>query len=311
MTYSNTIHPNLKLLSHSAENLLTSCPRLYELDRLSVKADYGVNVDMNFGTVVGIGVQEYFVSGDKNKSIMAMFLAWPEDIFAFSDRAVKSKKTFFWAIHALNRFMPVRDGPLREYDVLQIDDAPSVELGFRILFPDDFSYRGKLDILVQSRVTGKLAVVECKTTKYSIINPEVYRNSSQASAYIIVADSVAARLEIPAQEALAIYYTVYSSSSLDWEILHFNKSRVELTNWIRTELYNMAHITEFAAKNFFPKNGNSCFAYSRPCGWFELCDLSNNNIIGDIANIPEKIDKEEDYPFIFSINDIIRDQLEK
>ena len=99
------IDPRLKLLSHSSRNLIHTCPRKYQLYRLNSidteQKDINSDITLAYGTVVGIGIQSVLEGKSKEKTIIAMFLAWSIELDAANP---KQKKSFSEAVFAVERF---------------------------------------------------------------------------------------------------------------------------------------------------------------------------------------------------------------
>ena len=91
------IDPRLRLLSHSSRTLLHTCPRKYQLYRLSSKeialeSEAGMHQEVTFayGTAVGVGVQSTLEGKTENQIIIDTFLSWDADLLDFNKRQNKS-----------------------------------------------------------------------------------------------------------------------------------------------------------------------------------------------------------------------------
>ena len=87
------IDPRIKLLSHSSRNLLHACPRKYELYKLksnSVSTDpereQESEVTLNFGSVVGVGIQSVIEGKSFDRAVLDCFLEWEIDLDAATER---------------------------------------------------------------------------------------------------------------------------------------------------------------------------------------------------------------------------------
>lgn len=309
----SSIHSNLKKLSHSAQMLLETCPRLYELDRLSEKRDMiGENVHFDFGHSVGRMIQSFMISGDRSSTIFSEFLSYPRQLFQDDleelEKEHKSKKDFWFAVHALDKFSTLRITELSRYKVAIFDGKPAVELGFCINCPGDFSYRGKLDaFLVTER--GDFACLEIKTTGFRFLNEAMFRNSGQGIGYSAIVDAISSKLGLPKKESFPILYPIYQTHAMDWTLMEFRKSKVAHANWIRHLLRSIQHISEYAEDEFFPMHGQSCFHFQQACRFFEQCEMSNKYLVGPSPEL--KVDDAEKYPFVFTLDELIEAQLEK
>lgn len=312
-----TIHPNFKKLSHSAVTLLEDCPRKYQLDRLSTRVDMrGEDVHMDFGHLVGNLVQNYLAYGNTNAAVWNAFLSYPralmqEELSPEKDEEKRNKKDFFFAMHALDKFIELHNMELPHYTVPNFDGKPAIELGFIIKCPGNFEYRGKLDALLVNERTGAYACFECKTTGNKYLHPAMYRHSGQGIGYSAIVDAVASKLGLQRRNSFPILYPVYQSSKMEWTIFDFVKTRSTHADWIRHLLRSIQHVSEYAEDELFPMHGQNCFKFNRPCHFFTLCEMQTKHIVGPIEKVVIKKDKEEEYPFVFSLDELIEAQIEK
>ncbi|CAN5950073.1 unnamed protein product [Sphagnum jensenii] len=304
----NKVHHNLRHLSHSGLQLLHSCPRKFELVKLSsqVRLEEDEGGHLSFGTVVGNGIQEYLVSGNRDRALFRVFLDWKESID--EEKALKNAKTFWHAIHAVDQFSSFNADTYSGYSVAYFQGKPAVELGFSIDCGDGFFYRGKLDALLIHKVRQEFLIVECKTTGSATVDEAMYKNSGQALGYGLVVDRIAYDLGLT--NSYAVSYPVYKTKSREWQEFRFPKSPVQRSTWLQSILIEVGQIMQYVELDYFPPHGESCYSYFRQCQFFGVCNLSNDTLIGDLTKVAIRKDKEEDYPFKFSIQELIEAQLE-
>ena len=304
------IHPNLKLLSNSSEAILNACPRLFELDRLTPRGPEEADVHTDFGKVVGVGVQDYLVRGDKDQAIIKMFSYWKGELDEDADSdAPAAKKTFWHALYALDKFISFRETALGQYKVVEFNHEPAIELGFIIDCGEGFKYRGKLDALLWSTSASRYSVFDCKTTGSKRTHDAMFKHSGQGLGYSLVVDAIAHAGGFVNDSGYEVIYGLYKTPAYEWEQFRFLKSHTQRALWIKQLLISMKHIAEYAEEGFFPMHGESCYRFYKPCKFFDLCEMSNTNLVGDSPEV--KVDKEEDYPFKFSLDEIIEAQLAK
>lgn len=304
-----SMHPNLQLLSHSATTILHACPRKFQLHRLLYPYDDPLftSVDLRFGTAVGNSIQKLFVTRDMQQALMTAFLSW--EGYLWDDSGNKSNKEFIDVLVALDRFNNLLETELRNYDVVVLDGEPASELGFVIEFPDGFKYRGLLDLLLINKVTNELVVLECKTTKYRNVHEAQYKNSSQALAYALVTDAIANKLGVDIKSSYRVMYPIYMTSAQDWELFYFKKTNTNRANWLRNSLNDIELIKHYAANNFFPMYGESCYAFFKPCDFFETCDFSMEAFTKK-AVVDHAADTVK-YKFNFTVEDLIEASMAK
>lgn len=320
----DAIHPNLKQLSHSSDQLLHRCPRQYELYKLSpATATQELrainqheelyykdedNPHLSFGSVVGIGTQHLLCGGSYNSAVMLMLQAWEGHI---DDEAGQwDKKTFWHALFALDKFIAFKQIALSNFTIATFDGKPAIELGFVIHCGGGFTYRGFLDALLIDTLRKELVVYEGKTTKSTSLHQAAYKNSGQALGYSLIIDAIIARLGLPEVGAFKVLYSIYKTKSYEWEKFDFPKTRTQRALWIRNILFNMQHIREYAEAQYFPMHGESCLAFFRPCNWFEICEMSNETMFGE--ELPAvKVDDPNKYQFHFDLQELIDAQIAK
>lgn len=297
----------LKRLSYSSNLLIHSCPRKFQLYKLSSKAesndsDGSSNVTFAFGHIVGSGVQDTLIGKSESEIIWNMFLAWHADL---EDRDDKRGKNFYKAVAAVQKFVSLRNnGYLKDYELLQYNSVPAVELSFCITFPDDFKYRGFVDAVLRNRITGEILVLEVKTTSGKVIQPAQFKNSAQAIGYSIVLDAIP---ETAHASSYKVLYLVYQTHSMEFTPLPFDKSYLQRALWIQELLLDIEMIKKYDEVGVFPMRGESCYSFYRECEYLNLCTLSTQHLTQ-----PEPTELE---PEVFQINvtlqDLITAQLSK
>src|SRR6266436_5164627 len=237
------IHPNLKLLSDSSVKLLHLCPRKYELYKLLGRREEVGNPDTTFGKVVGLGTQILFSTGSLNQAIFSCFLAWPT--FIDDEEGTASKKTFWHAIYAIEKFHLLRQTELSNYELAYFDGKPAVELGFSISLGNGWFYRGLLDMLLVNNLTKELVVYEGKTTKFKNVHEATFKHSGQSLGYSIVVDTIAEKLSLKdTSSSYEVNYAVYKTSAYEWELFPFKKTHHQRALWIRDLLLEKQYVEE-------------------------------------------------------------------
>jgi hypothetical protein len=313
--------PEIKILpvhfvSYSSLNDLHSCPRKFELRKMGEPLPEFKSFDFTYGSSVGAGIQELLVTGDRNKAWLAAFLAWDMDLDAGvkrdeKDRPDNSKKCFPAALQAIEDFIPHLNVLNAEWEVFLLEDGkPAVELSAAVHFPNGFRYRIYIDVVLRNKNTGQLLVLELKTTGSNNVQEASYGNSNQALSYSVILDKIA-----PGNTSYFVWYFVYCTGYKlpTWEFFPFAKTRLHKANWIRTVLYDTGNINSCLQGNFFPKQGESCLAFGRPCVYYGSCDMSNQALYAGPNVIDERVTQEllTDYTYEFTVNDLIDQQLEE
>ncbi len=299
----------LQLLSYSALLKLHACPRKFQLHRLKATDDEmnpiaasNQNVTFAFGHIVGDGIQRV-MRGDSSDSVyFAMFLGWHADLEACND---KQKKSFWLAMAAIQRFISMRSsGLLDDYELLEFNGVPAVELSFRITFPDEFKFRGSVDAVLRHKVTGEVIVLECKTSSSSNLNAAGYKNSAQGIGYSTILDVIC-----PEINSYKVLYLVYKTKEMEYELLQFPKTYLQRATWIQELLLDIEIIKLYEATEVFPMRGENCYDFYRECEYYNQCTLSTSLITKPIE--PEAIIDNKIYDIELTLHDLINGQLHK
>lgn len=302
-------HPNLKLLSHSSDQAL-DCNRKFEIYKLrptfgSLEIQSG-DEDLDFGSIVGIGVQSWLQHKDIDKAYWDMFQSWSRHLD--DEDGIKKKKTFWHSMLAIDKFKIFFELELQSYELVSFSGTPAIELGFSIDCGDGFYYRGFLDALLYDNVSQALVPLENKTTGNYNLHEAMYKNSGQGSGYKLIVDAISKMVDIPLRNKYKIIYPVYQCRDEGWQKFEFNKTSSHLARWIRNLLVNKERIQYNAKNNYWPTNGSQCFAYNRPCKYFDLCDMPDEILFGRNGEKIEPKDIDKDlgkYKFHFHLNDLI------
>lgn len=293
-------------LSHSSLTLLHTCPRKFELYRKQLAEGQRTTVDMSFGSALGAGIAELFVTGgDLNLSKLAMLVAWDSELWAEKDKA---KKSITYCELALEKFY-YQHYPLlsEEWKIATFKGRPAEELGFKISLPDNYSYRGYVDIVLEHKEEKKYKVLELKTTGSYSLDIAMYKNSFQGVGYGVVLDYLAQ--ESGYASDYYVDYLVYKTRSMDYETYPFLKTNVQRVNWL-SQLYNQTKVITLYKQDGFPMHGESCFSYMRQCEYFGICEMSNEALLSGIETGESKgSGRGENFDFYLDFEDLITGQL--
>lgn len=302
--YEGNIDYRIRQLSYSSLLTLHTCPRKFQLYKLrsSHREEERLKqtITFAFGHVVGEAVQLAFNPLiTEQEIIFKMFLGWHTDLFAEDS---KGSKSFWEAIIALKRFLSMRAaGFLEDYELVYYKGAPACELSFAIVFPDGFRYRGFVDAVLRSRITGKVIVLECKTTGLKTVNPAMYKNSAQAIGYSIVLDSI-----FPGLSSYEVLYLVYQTSGKEFNPIPFEKTHLQRALWIRELLLDIDRIKAYEEAAIYPMHGESCYSFFQECEYINSCTMSTQYQTRPCT--PEEEDKTE-YQVVLGLMDLLDTQL--
>jgi hypothetical protein len=306
---TEAIDPRIKLLSYSTVLKLHECPRKFELyrlkstqDEMNTEAAINQNITFAFGHIVGDGIQQVLAGKSEDQIIFKMFCDWHADL---EDRNPKQAKSFYSAIIAIQKFISLRKhGFLDDYDVLIYNEIPALELSFKITFPDGFIFRGFVDAVLKHKVTGKIIVLECKTSSAYNLNPTDYKNSAQAIGYSVVLDVIA-----PEVSSYDVRYLVYMTKSCEFKILDFPKSHLQRASWIQSMLIDIESIKLYEQLKVYPMRGENCSSWGKDCEYLNQCTLGNKYITSKLDNSKDLDTKE--YQINLTLMDLLTSQLDK
>lgn len=305
----------IHFVSYSSLNEFHACPRRFDLTKNGEEQPEFENINFCYGHSVGAGVQELFTSGDLNKAILKAFLAWDMDLFhdIASDQgtSLSKKKTFPAVVEALHKFYGHYLVMSHEWELFFYEkdgvQVPAVELSAKVELPHNFVYRIFIDLVLRSKKTGELLVFELKTDGMKWVEEAKYANSNQALSYSVILDRIQ-----PGNTSFVVWYAVYYTSLERWEFFPFSKSRLHKANWIRTVLYDTGNINYCNDQGFFPKQGESCLDFGRPCRYYGTCDMSNLSVYAPPILRDKRVEKELEkiYDYTFTLEEIVDQQLE-
>ena len=308
--YNGEIDPRILNLSYSSLLTLHSCPRKLELERLGSISEsvesLSETITFSYGQIVGLGIQLALEGKHEEEWMWQMFLGWKAELFAENP---KQNKSFASAIFAVQKFQAMREqGYLDGYSLVYYQGKPACELSFLISLPNGFKYRGFVDAVLQHDETGKVIVLECKTSSAVTINPATYKNSAQAIGYSIVLDSI-----FPELSAYDVLYLIYSCKSYQYEQLEFTKSYVQRARWIQELTLDTQMIQMYHDNDCYPMRGESCFTYFRECQYMNLCQMQTDRLVSPITiqQVGEIEAKNKTYQIQISLEELIESQLSK
>lgn len=285
---------------------LHKCPRLYQQEKANAKLpvmEVGfieqANIDFAFGHSVGAGIATLLATRNLTASLFAAFVSWKADYFADNGKG-KSLAHAQLAVEAA-----FHQQLLNDYEVYRLPSgAPAVEVAFMIDAENGYQHYGHIDTILRHKITGQLAVTECKTTGFSSVDDALYGNSSQALSYGVVVDCIA-----PGEADYEVLYPVYSSSAREWQVLPFVKSLTDKAEWLQDLLLDHANIRQYRELKYFPKRGESCAnQFGRRCKYYGICDQTHH--ASNFEDIPADR-TAENVQFSFKLSELVSSQRSK
>lgn len=289
-------------LSHSALEVLHTCERKYQLQRLLQSDTEGEdtgNAHLSFGHSIGAGVASYLQHQDQDRALFDAWMAyWPEE--------ENDKKSVVRAQLAMQAAFHHLDNILMEYELVYFEGKPAVELSFRLNIDESYYFVGYIDVVLQNRFSGRYGVFEVKTTGLELLDlSPLYKHSGQALGYSITLDRIVGK-------NLAEYDVLYfvcqlkrDFNSIKFHLLPFQKTLYDRFNWFITLGLDVKHLKEMAELNIYPKREDACLHFMKPCVYFGTCNLHS-------FDIPKKLEEDsKEYQFVYEMNDLVQDHLKR
>lgn len=286
-------------LSNSTMDLINSCERKFQIEKL-LHNDYTREhtPDTVFGTAFGIGIAEYFITRDEDQ---ALYKAW----MAYYPELESEKKTMAKCFNALICAFPRVDQMLEEYEVVWFNGKPAAELSFALMINEDYYFVGYIDIVLKGIYTDKYVVLDAKTTGLELTNLDpLYKNSAQLVGYSIALDAIVG-------EEQAEYDVMYLVSQLgrsyqpQTHVLTYKKTVLDRLQWFLSLGLDVERLARMKELNIYPRRGNACLRFNRPCFHFGTCELHS-------LDIP-KVDVQDtnEYDFYFDLQELIDNHVQR
>ena len=305
----------INVYSYSTSERLIQCENKFRCNKLELNNEITSpivtlegNIDFAFGRAIETGVQAALLGHPKEKIFFDMFMAW--DIKLMAEHPRGAEKRFVDACIAIDQFIYIKEQIMQGWQIAMFNGKPAIELALCVDMENGYYFVGHADVILYHPVLQRFRVLEIKTTGRKFLHEAMYKNSGQSTGYSIFLDEIAKNVELTS--TYEVYYLVFPTSVGYWKIYEFTKARSSRAEWINTLLLDIQRIQNYKKLNYWPKRGNSCFEWNRPCEYFDRCDLSNDsfNPKGEFAWItPEEINKHE-FDFRFKMSDIIATQKE-
>lgn len=286
-------------LSFSTLNLLHSCERKFQLAKLLDNEQRETSEHLSFGAGFGAGIASYLTDQDPEK---ALYLAW----LAYYPQIETEKKNQARMFVALERAFFVLDTLLQDYELVFFEGKPACELSFRLDIDNDYYYVGYIDAVLRHRYDRRVVVFEVKTTGLLLkdLTP-LYKHSGQALGYSISLDRIMG-------EQLSSYGVLYFVAQMGKDqadatihLMPFNKTILDRLNWFIVLGLDVKHLKEMESLQIYPRRGDSCLKFNKPCNQFGTCHLHSL----DRPKVEEP--DEVCYQFIYNLDELITDHLRR
>lgn len=287
--------------SYSQLSLLHACPREYQLSMHRAMEEGAreitiPNLDFCFGHAVGAGAQNWLLTKDLDIAGFNACMSWRADL---SDRKDKAKKSLWEALIAVDKFADWWAIIGDEWDLLILPNGkPAIELAFSLHARNNFKHYGHIDIVLTNKYTGRMAVLELKTTGMGL-EEALYANSNQATGYSIMLDAI-----FPGITEYEVLYAVYLVRDREWHMMPFSKTALQKAEVIKDMLLDHSVLDTYETIGFYPKRGESCFRFNRRCKFFGECNLVPSDPLPKL----EAEREAEAVDYVVDLEQVIRSQ---
>lgn len=285
--------------SYSMLENLHRCPRKFQLIKARALAGEGgsQNVDFAYGHAVGAGIQAWLMSKNLEAALFNAFMAWR---IPFGAAIPKKNKTIWDTWLAVESYAHFHEQSMEDWEVFVLPSGkPAIELAVEVDFENGYKHYSHIDVILEHKITGQLAVQENKTHGFLEAEPAIYANSDQALGYSVLIDM------LRPNTSYQVMYACYSAPARKWQLLPFTKSTALKAEWITGVRIDHAAIQTYRELNFYPKRGDSCYSFARPCEFFGSCNLTSQ--LGAENILPAEAQAEA-VDFSFKLSELIAEQ---
>lgn len=284
-------------LSYSTMQTLETCERKYQLEHVLLNDSPRLEkADFSFGHAFGDGVAHYLIHQDADAALLTAWLAyWP---VVETDKKNQAK-----ALACLMGAFSALDDILQDWEVVYFEGRPAAELSFRLNIDSHYYYAGHIDVVIKNRYSGVYAIFEVKTTGLGLLDIDpLYKNSGQALGYSIVLDKI---VGATLSSYSVMYFVAQLGKDYSAKIVTkvYDKTLLDRLNWFLTLGLDVEKLNRMKDLNVYPKRGNSCLQYMRPCPHFGTCGLHG------LDRPSPFVEDKETYQFVYDMNELVTDHM--
>lgn len=272
------------ITSHSIDGTFESCARRFEFRHV-----IGMVPDVDetgfaaeAGTAMHEALQQWARSGSETEAYLTLCRWWPWKME--QERARKDARNFDQATLLLDAL--IHDSFWDEWEVARLPDGThAIELPFRINHTSLGSFihprtkrktflatQGKIDFIVRHKKTGRLMVLDLKTTTYDeSVHEAAFRFSGQAGQYgMVLSAAVGHDFHV---HGLEVCYLLAEFGPLGPAVRPFQYvlSPEEVEDSIQTKVSRLNRMMYMARSGFWDRRTHGCVFYNTPCGYLDVC----------------------------------------
>jgi hypothetical protein len=285
-------------LSHSTMDILRTCERKFQIERLmSVRKD-DPTAHTVFGQAYGVAIASYLIHKDADKAIYELWMAYYPVIEYDKKSLASCIQLFLCSVQMLNNI-------LQEYEVVSFNGKPAAELSFCLFSDKDYYYVGYMDIVLKNVLTGKYLVLDAKTTglKLKELDP-LYKNSGQLIGYSIVLDAIVGE-EVAEYDVAYLVGQMTDTFMPEVKLLRYSKSLLDRLNWFISLGLDIERLERMKELNVYPMRGGSCLQFNRACRHFGTCQLHSQDVHKPL------VEDIIEYDFYFNLQELIDNHVQR
>ena len=282
--------PFLKTLeiSHSSRCAFRSCPRKFEFRKIYNNSRRSEGLATGAGKAMHAGVQEYLTNYDEEAAIWAMMREYPikyQKSFA-AERSIDA--SYISLMHAIHW------EKLQEFELAQIVvgehavSMPATEVPFILriknfpFYPNGqtvtVDYVGFIDLILFNKIENKYLNWDIKTTTKDIDQSVLFQFDEQCLPYGLVLEALLGN-NISLGYDVAYWSILINHLEPKNKLYSYNKTQADIQDWIRGYLSDLNLIKQYYNDNWFPRHGNACMGFNRPCANFDFCASRDSKVI--------------------------------
>ena len=281
------------VLSHSTQASYRSCARRgIEFKKLfgapQKETDEDGNPVDNFaadcGKALHEGFQEYMISRDEDKAIIAMLMHYPFIAEPFQDNHYRSMEACYATLMAMTRHEFTS-----RYEIVKIkvgnEERFAVEVPYAIeIIESPMSipvvHVGLIDLIVWDRVDQKYMVVDIKTHRDNTGDLSAkYEFDEQTIPYGLVLEHVVGQEVVEFKVGYLSCYIDLTEPRI--RLYDFLKTQDSIKDWFFGLCIDIKQIAYYMRNLFFPRavSGGTCMAFRKRCAWLDLCSYRDPKIL--------------------------------
>lgn len=274
-------------LSHSSRSTFRSCARKLEFRKIYNNSRRSEGLASGAGSALHAGIQSWMQHYDFDAAMWELIRAFP----------IKYQKSWSDANSLAGCYKTLESmmnwEKLDQFELAKITKpdgtiVPGVEVPFTLrisnypFYPDGgticVDYIGYIDLVLYDKLNDSHVVWDIKTTTKDVDHTVSYKFSDQCLPYGVILESILGH------EIADGFEVGYWSVKIDPvnpvnKYYPFHKTKTDLRDWMQGYLFDLDQIRTFYNLGWFPRNGNSCMAWNRPCSFFDFCETRDPKVI--------------------------------